>query len=198
VGRPIPTVSLYPAAAAFPITAQGRRPHWTFRGLLNVHWLLRPVGSPSRQSDPSFSKAPTVSFPPRVASIATGWSDPVAGQEFHLLKTNTFTQVHGARRVEMWRGGFRFGLSVSGPFVCRCLTSLTMLRFHIPLIKPGVRFSRTGLSDKATLILCFTRSPTNSCRYVPGSRYKPSFRYRCWSGNRAVPWPRTLNFTHSH
>ena len=98
----------------------------------------------------------------------------------------------------MWRGGFRFGLSVSGPFVCRCLTSLTMLRFHIPLIKPGVRFSRTGLSDKATLILCFTRSPTNSCRYVPGSRYKPSFRYRCWSGNRAVPWPRTLNFTHSH
>src|SRR5271169_4747436 len=30
--------SLYPAAAAFPITAQGRRPHWTFRGLLNVHW----------------------------------------------------------------------------------------------------------------------------------------------------------------
>jgi len=30
-------------------------------------------------SDTSFSKAPTDSFPPRVASIATGWSDPVAG-----------------------------------------------------------------------------------------------------------------------
>ena len=28
---------LYPAAAAFPIIAQGRRPHWTFRGLHNVH-----------------------------------------------------------------------------------------------------------------------------------------------------------------
>ena len=26
-----------PAAAAFPILVQGRRPHWTFRGLLNVH-----------------------------------------------------------------------------------------------------------------------------------------------------------------
>ena len=49
----------------------------------------------------------------------------------------------------MWRGGFRLGLSVTGPFVCRCLTSLAMLRFHIPLIKPGVRFSRTRLSDKA-------------------------------------------------
>ena len=23
-----------------------------------------------------------------------------------------------------------------------------MLRFHIPLVEPGVRFSRTGLSDK--------------------------------------------------
>jgi hypothetical protein len=48
----------------------------------------------------------------------------------------------------MWRGGFRLGLSVTGPFGCRCLTSFAMLRFHIPLIKPGVRFSRTRLSDK--------------------------------------------------
>src|SRR5277367_6167609 len=94
MGRPIPTVSLYPAAAAFPIYSQGRRPHWTFRGLLNVHWRLRPVGSLSRQSDPSVSKAPTVSFPPRVASIATGWSDPVAGWELHPLKTNTFHTAH--------------------------------------------------------------------------------------------------------
>ena len=78
-----------------PSYSQGRRPHWTFRGLLNVHWLLRPVGSPSRQSDPSVSKAPTVSFPPRVASIATGWSDPVAGWELHPLKINTLTRRTG-------------------------------------------------------------------------------------------------------
>ena len=30
MGRPIPTVSLYPAAAAFPKQGLGRRPHWTF------------------------------------------------------------------------------------------------------------------------------------------------------------------------
>ena len=77
------------AAAAFPIYLQGRRPHWTFRGLLNVHWRLRPVGSPSRQSDPSVSKAPTVSVTSTAAPIATGWSDPVAGWELHPLKTNT-------------------------------------------------------------------------------------------------------------
>ena len=45
---------------------------------------------------------------------------------------------------------FRFGLSVAGPFVCRCLTSPTMLRFHFPLIKPDVRFSRIRLSDKGS------------------------------------------------
>ena len=38
MGRPIPTVSLSsPATAAFPIRVRGRRPHWSFRGLLNVH-----------------------------------------------------------------------------------------------------------------------------------------------------------------
>ena len=43
---------------------------------------------------------------------------------------------------------FRLGLSVAGPFVCRCLTSLTMLRFHFPLIEPDVRISRIRLSDR--------------------------------------------------
>jgi hypothetical protein len=38
VGRPIPTVShSSPATAAFPMLVQGRRPHWTFRGLLDAH-----------------------------------------------------------------------------------------------------------------------------------------------------------------
>ena len=43
---------------------------------------------------------------------------------------------------------FRFGLSVAGPFVCRCLNIRPMLRFHLPLIKPDVRFSRIRLPDK--------------------------------------------------
>lgn len=48
----------------------------------------------------------------------------------------------------MWRGGLGNGLSVSDSFGCRCLTSPTMLRFHIPLFKPDVRFSRIRLPDK--------------------------------------------------
>ena len=78
-----------------------------------------------------------------------------------LVPGTPYSIIDGSCRVEMWRGGFRLGLSVTGPFGCRCLTSFAMLRFHIPLIKPGVRFSRTRLSDKAVLIFCITRSPTN-------------------------------------
>jgi hypothetical protein len=46
----------------------------------------------------------------------------------------------------------RFGLSVAGPFVCRCLTIRTMLRFHIPLIEPDVRICRIRLSEKTHTI----------------------------------------------
>ena len=41
-----------------------------------------------------------------------------------------------SRGVTRW---FRCGLSVAGPFVCRCLTNPIMLRFHTPLIEPDRR-----------------------------------------------------------
>ena len=42
------------------------------------------------------------------------------------------------------------GLSVSGPFVCRCLIIRTVLRFHIPLIEPDMRCSRIRLLDRTS------------------------------------------------
>ncbi len=42
---------------------------------------------------------------------------------------------------------FRRGLSVADPFVCRCLTSPAVPRFHLPLIEPDVRICRIRLSD---------------------------------------------------
>jgi hypothetical protein len=54
----------------------------------------------------------------------------------------------------MWRGGLGASLSVPGSFVCRCLTSWTMLRFHIPLIEPDRRSYRIRLSEKTHVILC--------------------------------------------
>src|SRR5262245_1363763 len=50
----------------------------------------------------------------------------------------------------MWRGGGMLGMSVSAPFVWRCLSGSTKLRFHIPLIERSVRISRTALSDKTS------------------------------------------------
>jgi hypothetical protein len=42
----------------------------------------------------------------------------------------------------------RSDLSVSGPFVCRCLIIQAMPRFHTPLVEPGMRIARTRLSWK--------------------------------------------------
>ena len=47
---------------------------------------------------------------------------------------------------------FRCPLSVPGPFVCRCLTRFTLLRFHIPLIEPDRRISRIRLSEKTSRV----------------------------------------------
>ena len=51
-------------------------------------------------------------------------------------------------RVEKWRGGLGRAYLVAGSFVCRCLTSPTVLRFHFPLIEPDLRISRIRLSDQ--------------------------------------------------
>src|SRR6266576_3574350 len=54
-----------------------------------------------------------------------------------------------SRGVAQW---FRWSLSVADPFVCRCLTSSAMLRFHTPLIEPDVRICRIRLSEKTHAI----------------------------------------------
>src|SRR5262249_12252090 len=58
-------------------------------------------------------------------------------------------------RVEMWRGGGRLGISVSAPFVWRCLTGAAMAPFPHPA-------HRTGRADfpHPALGQGFTPSPT--------------------------------------
>jgi hypothetical protein len=46
----------------------------------------------------------------------------------------------------------RWCLAVTGPFGCRCLTSKTLPRFHVPLIEPDVQVYRIRLSDKDSCI----------------------------------------------
>src|SRR5208283_4940309 len=103
-------------------------------------------------------------------------------------------------RVEVWRGGLGRCLCslLACSFVCGCHIISTMLRFHTPLIKPGGRFSRTRLSDKACEIAIHTRSHTNRCRFVPESWCSPSFWCRYWLEKRFFPCPCSLNFAHNH
>jgi len=67
-------------------------------------------------------------------------------------------------RVEMWRGGGRLGISVSAPFVWRCLTGAALAPFPHPA-------HRTGRADfpHPALGQGFTPSPTARCaRARPG------------------------------
>ena len=84
----------------------------------------------------------------------------------------------------------RLCLSVAGPFVCRCLTSPNMLRFHIPLIEPDVRNYRIRLSEK-THGVAYGRL---AVRWV--SRTRPNSSCSASSGYRLVPVPRTLCLAH--
>ena len=72
---------------------------------------------------------------------------------------------------------FRLGLSVTGPFGGRCLTSLTMLRFHTPLIKLDGRFSRIQLSDKVAHT--FAHEPF---RLVPLELVQAQLLIQVWVG----------------
>ena len=67
-------------------------------------------------------------------------------------------------RVEMWRGGGRLGISVSAPFVWRCLTGAALAPFPHPA-------HRTGRADfpHPALGQGLTPSPTARCaRARPG------------------------------
>src|SRR4051795_12561870 len=50
-------------------------------------------------------------------------------------------------RVEMWRGGGRLGISVSAPFVWRCLTGAALAPFPVPARQTG----RADLSGSSAI-----------------------------------------------
>ena len=83
-----------PAAAAFPIFQLGRRPHWTFRGLLDVH-ACYGLSARRAASRPACLEGSDGFVTSTAAPIATGWSDPVAGWELHPLKINSLARRTG-------------------------------------------------------------------------------------------------------
>jgi hypothetical protein len=95
----------------------------------------------------------------------------------------------GAGRVRMWRGGLRCGLSVSAPFVWRCLTSRTITPFPHPPHRTGqAELPHPALGQDACL-----RPRKVSCR-PPHHRRGPCYPPRLTTSGRVAAnrWCRRL------
>ena len=74
--RSVPVSLASRSVSAFPDFRAGRLPHYPFRGLLGVHYALRPVRSLSRPRRPFVTGVlRPMLLPPSSAPTATGWSD---------------------------------------------------------------------------------------------------------------------------
>ena len=91
---------------------------------------------------------------------------------------------------------FRSGLSVSAPFVWRCLNSRSVLRFHVPLIEPDVRFSRIRLSDGRRLQAHAARTARTASPEAQACSGVASSTFR--GGNRLAPLSRPLSPSQAH
>src|SRR6266480_5236488 len=69
-------------------------------------------------------------------------------------------------------------MSVAAPFVWRCLSGSTMLRFHIPLIEPDRQIFRIRLSDKTSRLHPRHVVPKPAQAYEP----KVPVKMREWIG----------------
>ena len=102
-----------PAATAFPFFVQGRRPHWSFRGLLDVH---SRYGLPVRRTASRYVclEGSDGFVASTAAPIATGWSDPFARRDSHPLKIPDFSRRTQSLTPQVCRfGPPRFANSLS-------------------------------------------------------------------------------------
>ena len=83
--QPFPFI---PSDGGLPYPSARSAPHWTFRGLLDVH-ACYGLSARRAAKRPVCLEGSDGFVASTAAPIATGWSDPVAGWELHPLKTNT-------------------------------------------------------------------------------------------------------------
>ncbi len=114
--------------------------------------LLR---DPSALNNPFYRMFPATWLLPAVvlATVSTVIASQAVISGAYSM-TKQAMQLGLLRRVEMWRGRFRheadFCLPPRSYDSVPCVAHDRFPRFHIPLIKPGVPISGTGLSDKTS------------------------------------------------
>ena len=84
-------------------------------------------------------------LPGRLLSFKLGSTRKI--QFFHTIRR---LPPSGMRRVQVWRGGVRLSMSVSAPFVWRCLSGSAVAPFPHPAHRTDVQISRIRLSDKTS------------------------------------------------
>ena len=104
-----------------------------------------------------------------------------------------FSDTTGMRasfgRVERWRGGLGTAYPLSGSFVCRCLTSRAVLRFHTPARQTGrADFPHPAFGQG------FMRSPTERCAHTSGVGPGPVPRADIHRGSVSTPDPAPCAF----
>ena len=73
----------------------------------------------------------------------------------------------GMRRVGVWRGGVRLGISVPAPFVWRCLSGSAVAPFHTPSSNRTGRFPASGSRTRPHAFVHGTSRPSRLRRTSP-------------------------------
>ena len=124
--------SSHPAVSAFPEIAVGSVCTSSFSRLARRSLALRPAHSRRHLYVTSHTEGFSHFVTSMTAPVASGWSVRRVG-----LAPTGKRRLHGARRVEVWRGGVRLSMSVSAPFVWRCLSGSAVAPFPHPAHRTG-------------------------------------------------------------
>ena len=125
--------SSHPAVSAFPEIAVGSVCTSSFSRLARRSLALRPAHSRRHLYVTSHTEGFSHFVTSMTAPVASGWSVRRGGTCTHWKAPPS----HGARRVEVWRGGVRLSMSVSAPFVWRCLSGSAVAPFPHPAHRTG-------------------------------------------------------------
>ena len=148
----------FPSAAAFPNYTVGRLLHYMFRGLLSVHFTLRPACSPSRLSDPLHRRLRRLRFLHRRSDCFRVERTQFPGGTFTHSGPAPF---HGARVMNCYANQRMDGC---------CFTS------SIALFTPCPCDARAAVSLCIQYLSCLSAS-VSACRY---QKILPSLKKTRW------------------
>jgi hypothetical protein len=125
--------SSHPTVSAFPEIAVGSACTSSFSRLARRSLALRPAHARRHLYVTRYTEGFSHFVTSMTAPVASGWSVRRVG----LAPTGKAPPSHGARRVGVWRGGFRLSVSVAAPFVWRCLSGSAVAPFPHPPHRTG-------------------------------------------------------------